>query len=245
MVVPANITPSDSKRARRISGSLAAVLIVAIMVVAILVLAIPRFSAAVAFFPFSERRYVVTNVITDDAATNQRYIDHARAASGFFAHNTIYADIGLAELHLLETGTGEGTAADALLSQASRDIVESIALAPSNPYAWARLALVRQWSGAPQESVRKALFNSILVGPNEPEMLLGRIRLGIAYWRYLTLDERGKISDLIRFAIQGTYRGVIEVLSGDVWARAVIWTALADDPRLLGIYKSILLKPRR
>lgn len=238
MAVLGSITQNSPDASRHLVGRASAAVIACLTAVLLITLAVPRFLAAVSFFPFSERRGSAYHAgVSDSVRHKESFASHSRAAAYFFGDDRIYANLGLMELQLFAKKASEGERDAELLSKATNDLVKSIILAPANPYAWARLALVREFGGAPKESVVKALFTSVMEGPNEPELLDVRIRLAIDNWRDLTSDQRGQINNMIEYAMtHWPYQRILYALGHNSKALGIVRAALADDPKLLSTY---------
>jgi hypothetical protein len=84
-----------------------------------------------------------------------------------------------------------------LFVRADGALQRSLRLSPANPYAWERLALLRQAFGAEPRDVINAWRMSILTGPNEDRLWIQRVRTAIDNWATLTdADQQAAFADI-------------------------------------------------
>src|SRR5690606_13248804 len=80
------------------------------------------------------------------------------------------------------------------------DLETGNALAPVNPHAWARLAMVRLEADGPVAPVAAAVRMSILTGPHEHEFVFLRLALALSVWSWFGKEDRDLVRNQIRFA---------------------------------------------
>jgi hypothetical protein len=78
---------------------------------------------------------------------------------------------------------------NALLIQSERHLTESLITNPADGFAWLRLAVVREFLGAPRRDIAAPLIKSLDMAPNARALWLPRATMLFAYWLDLTSDE--------------------------------------------------------
>jgi hypothetical protein len=106
---------------------------------------------------------------------------------------TDWSNLGLARIIALDSNNDAGG-----LVKAREALVESLKLAPANPYVWARLTLIDELQMAPQATILRDWRMSILTGSNEERLRPLQIRLAIDLWPYLTSADRMTVYSQIR-----------------------------------------------
>ncbi len=101
-----------------------------------------------------------------------------------------YTDLALAHLVLAETKAGYGALDREHLLRAIDLLHQGLALAPSRPFAWARLAFARYVADGPSDAVGRALEMSIRTGPHEPYLCDIRLELALATWDHLSVEAQ-------------------------------------------------------
>ncbi len=113
----------------------------------------------------------------------------------------------LADLALLEMAQAANTAKNQgesgkYFQDARVHLTESLSLAPANPFGWARLAYIDISLNSASEKTAKELYLSAMTGPYLPNLLLPRLEMALASWRYF--NEAGKA--LFREQIRAAWR---------------------------------------
>ena len=140
-----------------------------------------------------------------------------------------WTDLGLAQLRLVRnagTWTAEG---QRLLDQSASSLRHGLALAPANPFAWARLAYVELVRGGPSNAVAEALKMSIATGTQEPHLMFSRLNLCLRVWREFDEEGRALVAQQIRFA-DNMSRTRLARLTKKWNASQVVADALKDAP---------------
>ena len=125
-----------------------------------------------------------------DARTGNFFInDPARAAS----------DFALAKV-MLAAQTNDEAQQERFLGEAVTALEKSLSINPSNPYAWFRLAHVRNMLGAEGVEITGALRMSFMTGPHEPRLVFTRIPLALAYFDQFDETTESLFRHQIRYA---------------------------------------------
>ena len=107
-------------------------------------------------------------------------------------------ELGLARMMLAESAPEPERAAEYALAE--RALLRGLALAPVDPYAWTRLALVRMALARPPEEVARALGPALASGPNEQALLRPTARAALYGWEALGDQGRHGAGERIRAA---------------------------------------------
>lgn len=171
-----------------------------IMALALIVLALPRTVAALLTIPSAAILRSLQNQETVDIEDLENVVSGQRRGLSLVADGRLATDLGLAELLIAERLTSDDPAVPTHFTNATNALKQGLALAPGNPYAWARLAYAeaRQqgWTPLALSSLRLALLTS----PYDPRLLWSRLRLGFLAWPYMQPDDRDIVLQQIRWA---------------------------------------------
>lgn len=141
-----------------------------------------------------------------------------------------WTDLGLAQLRRVKnagTWTAEG---QRLLDESASSLRHGLALAPANPFAWARLAYVELVRGGPSKTVVEALKMSMSTGTHEPHLLFSRLNLCLKVWRQFDEEGRALVAQQIRFAEKKS-RTKLARLAKKWNASRIVANALEDAPK--------------
>ena len=97
-------------------------------------------------------------------------------------------ELGLARMMLAASLPEAARAREYALAE--RALLRGLALAPVDPYAWTRLALVRMAQGRPPGEVAPALGQALASGPNESALLRPTARAALYGWEALGDEVR-------------------------------------------------------
>lgn len=171
-----------------------------VIALALIVLAVPRTFAALLTLPAAS---VLRSLQQQEPVSLE---DLERAAAGqrrglaLVGDGRLATDLGLVELLIAERLPADDPAVPTRFANAIAALKDGLALAPGNPYAWARLAYAeaRQqgWTPLALASLRLALLTS----PYDPRLLWSRLRLGFLAWPYMSADDRDIVLQQIRWA---------------------------------------------
>ncbi len=104
-------------------------------------------------------------------------------------------ELGLARMMLAESAPETERAGQYALAE--RALLRGLALAPADPYAWTRLALVRMALARPAQEVARALVPALASGPNEEALLRPAARAALYGWEGLDADGRRGARSLV------------------------------------------------
>ena len=171
-----------------------------IMALALIVLALPRTVAALLTIPSAAILRSLQNQETVGVEDLEKVVSGQRRGLSLVADGRLATDLGLAELLIAERLPADDPAVPTHFTNATNALKQGLALAPGNPYAWARLAYAeaRQqgWTPLALSSLRLALLTS----PYDPRLLWSRLRLGFLAWPYMQPDDRDIVLQQIRWA---------------------------------------------
>jgi O-antigen ligase len=166
--------------------------------VTVLVLALPRIAAETLLLPGNH----VLRAIEDGRASGPRdlrILAASREHSLSWADAArVHADLALAKLLLEESS--QGTSNGVRITEATRNLEASLALAPADPYAWTRLAYGEILAGAPARRVLPLLRMAVRTGPFERDLVLPRLRLLLIEAPYFTPEDAPLLEAQVRFA---------------------------------------------
>jgi hypothetical protein len=137
-------------------------------------------------------------------ATRQKslaWADEARART----------DLALADLALAQRQIGGGPRYQELVESAEQSLRQGLALAPANPFAWARLGFGELAAVEPGTRVAAALAMSIRSGRVEPSLTFARLALCLIEWPDFPAADRALIEDQIRLAWSQSPRQLIDL----------------------------------
>ena len=225
--------------------SVSAVAIALVLGMALLWLGVPRLVAAFLMLPgdstlsrLQEQQAIAPNEL-------ETVIESRAAALRWVSSGRLYTDRALGRL-LQEEGTGPGAQAknSSRFDQAIRDLKAGLAVAPADPYAWARLALAKHLVDGPSPEVASALVMSLLTGPYEPDMIPLRLELAFENWAHLPQQDRELIDQQVRYAWSRSKKRLLR-MAREPERLAVIRAALAKDPRILAAFEKRFSKLSR
>jgi hypothetical protein len=213
--------------------------VTAIVALLLIVLAVPRTIAALLTMPSASVLRSLQNqepVGIDDLETVVRAQRRGLALVG---DGRLATDLGLAELLIAERLPADDAGVAARFGNATSALRDGLALAPGNPYAWARLAYAeaRQqgWTPLALSSLRLALLTS----PYDPRLLWSRLRLGFLAWPYMTPDDRDIVLQQIRWAFDENARELAR-LAVDADRVNVVRAALLRLPDAAAAFEKML-----
>lgn len=107
-------------------------------------------------------------------------------------------ELGLARMVLAESAPAAERARQYALAE--RTLLRGLALAPVDPYAWTRLALVRIALARPPEEVAHTLGPALASGPNEEALFRATARMALYGWEALGDEGRRRAGGRVRAA---------------------------------------------
>lgn len=138
----------------------------------------------------------------------------------------------------LERGTrAKGPAARAFFVEAEKWQREALALAPSDPYGWFRLAyLYYVVDGGPSARVAEAWSQSMAAAPYEPRMMIARLQMGMANEPFLSPEAKDHLPRLIRGSAIFDAEGLARIAKAGAFTAAVE-AALINDEAALAAFR--------
>lgn len=138
----------------------------------------------------------------------ERAIHGLHLAEQWWPSAQTLSDRAFLELARLERQRLTGFEAAEALARARRDLDETLAREPLNPYSWARLAYVYTVSPGPSPASAIALERSFQTGPLDRQLTLTRYELSLANWHVLPARVRTEVERELQLTWEGyVYRG--------------------------------------
>ncbi len=178
---------------------------------------------------------VDTHLLHRFAATEQASLAMRSQAAG-------WSSLGLALA--IEAERDDTAERSVLLGQARQAVVESLALAPANPYAWSRLAVIEQALGEDRGVAASHWRLAVMTGPVEDWLYLARARTAIALWPELTDKDHAAVFSAIQWLWRYQAPSVLQ-LAEDPFSLNVVRASLAADPRQLIAFEKLKKAPGR
>ncbi|MCP5364970.1 MAG: hypothetical protein H6905_07065 [Hyphomicrobiales bacterium] len=215
-------------RTKAITQSKIAIL-TAVVAAILLLFAVPRLLVSIVTAPSA---VVLRELQNQEPVTFEELetIVRAQRRGLFFVNDgRLYTDLGLAELLMAERLSADHADVNQHLENAVRALKEGLAVAPGNPYAWARLAYaearLRGWTPVALSSLRLALLTAAF----EPRLLWSRLRLGFLAWSHMTVEDQEIMFQQIRTAWEENPTELAR-LARDLGRVDVVRTALLRFP---------------
>ncbi len=156
-----------------------------------------------------------------------------------------WTDMAVAQLLIAFPDDNKNSAPDpAMLDQAIQALKDGLARSPTDPNAWARLALAQYYRNGPTADLAPPLTMSILTGPFKPEFLVIRLDLALRVWSHLPPDSRNLVFQQVRFAWRRYPKETTALATGPV-RTGIIRAALAATPEALARFEAALRKRDR
>ncbi len=136
----------------------------------------------------------------------------AGSAARWIESGRVYGNQALAELLLARDGD---TVDRDLLERSAAHARQSLALAPHNPFVWARLAAVTAALDPANASgqTTAALLMSVRVGPFVRDLVLSRCEVILASWRGLSPADRATLAPQFAAALQIAPQRFVQAVS--------------------------------
>lgn len=236
---------AETPTGRRLWGRISTLSIALIMGMALLWMGVPQLVAALWMLPGDSTLQRLQKQKPVTAKKLEIVIESRTAALKWISSGQIYNDRALGRL-MQEDATGpdaQQIRADRL-NRAIQDLEAGLALAPADPYGWARLALVKQLRTGPSKDVASALIMSLLTGPYEPDMIPLRLELAFQNWGHLAVRDRELVDQQIRYAWIRSKKQILE-MARDPRRLAAIRAALAKEPGSLEGFEKLYSRPSR
>lgn len=200
------------------------------MAVALVSLAAPRMMAGIVAGPFDD---TMRSLGRGQIQPDSRWLRLAEAsrehALAWYGTARFESDLGA--LHYAEAlGVPRGDQARLdLVAQALTHDRRAIALAPSQPFAWTRIAQGRLEHEGAGADIAAPLAMSYRTAPADPRLLMTRLEIALAVWDRLPDEVRAQTSRQIVLAMDWYPRQLVD-LAARRYRQAVVREALAADP---------------
>jgi len=189
----------------RIRSGLIAGLILVILGALLLVQGVRISAASVFAGPAKSLKSEIGDALPVAARDLEDAINGLNLAEDWWNTPQIHSDRALLELARYERQKLTGIEAAQALARARRDLDDTLAAEPLNPYAWARLAYIYTVSPGPSPASAIALERSFQTGPLDRQLILTRYELSLANWLVLPAHVR----DIVEREIKLTWDGYV------------------------------------
>jgi len=131
-----------------------------------------------------------------------------------------------------------------LLDEADYSLRAGLALAPSNSFAWTRLAYIDMVTGGPSPSMARKLRMAVTLAPYDRRLVFPRLRLSFIAWPRFEKTDRPMILDQTLFAWRlDAYR--LTKMAADQGRIGLVRAALFRTPKQFSKFEKLLKKYRR
>ena len=210
---------------------------------ALLALGTPRLVAALVTLPSSPILGRMQNLKAVDAESLEILI--AAQQRGLKWHETSrrWTDLGFSQI-LLANKSGAGKDRNALLGRAADSLRAGLAMAPSNSFAWTRLAYINMETGGPSPAMARKLRMAVARAPYSRRLVFPRLQLIFLAWPRFEKADRPMIMDQTRFAWRlNPWR--LTKMAADRGRAGLIRAALFRTPGKISKFENILKNYRR
>lgn len=139
-----------------------------------------------------------------------------------------WTDLGQAKL-LLAISTKDRKERRKLYSQAGEALEKGLAISPSSPFAWTRLAYIDLALNGVSPSVAQKLRMALAIAPFNPRLLFPRLRIILLSWSQFERSDRALILDQIRLAWRFNPRRLTK-MAADLRRTGLVKAALFQTP---------------
>lgn len=157
---------------------------------ALLVLGVPRTIAAweaLAAEPALEKLQVGRKRASDAELADA--VDGLERSVAWIPSARRFADLAFLEVEQAIRLPLEDPKRTVLLASAEQHVIKSLVANPADGYAWMRLAIIRELTGAPPRQIAVALAQSLDVAPNVRQLWIPRATMLMTYSSHLTAEE--------------------------------------------------------
>jgi len=204
----------------------------------LLYLGVPRLMAALANLPGDRVYTEVQDGFTPRREAFDVLLNARLEATEWVDSGRDWTDVGAAHLLIARHDRPAGQADKAELAKAIAAIRRGLEIAPANPFAWARLALVQYiHDGAPTAAMAESLRMSLLTGHFDERLVLTRLDLCFRAFAHFAGDDRDLIRQQVRLAWGVSPNQVVE-MGRNPLRRGFIAASLATLPEALASFES-------
>lgn len=213
-----------------------AIILAVVGAVVLLYLGVPRTIAAFVMLPGNEplRDYGDGKAIDRDQL--ETIIESRQEALAWVDDGHTWSELALGQLLLAARPEKGGPLDSELVDRAIDSLRSGLTQAPTDTYAWTRLAYAELLARGASQTVSSALVMSMRTGRYQPQLTLFRLKLCLAVWPHFAVKDYLLVLDQVRLAWRRWRKDVVEI------ARAtgrpdVIRAALAQTPRDLAEFE--------
>jgi hypothetical protein len=144
-------------------------------------------------------------------------------------------DLSLLELAQARELLSTDPRRNGLLAQSERHLSESLIANPADGFGWLRLAVVREFLGAPRRDIAAALVKSLDMAPNARALWIPRATMLFVYWLDLTSDELLAVKSHLQMVWSADEKSRLSLLQAAdrIGSRAFIsWALIGNDQAL-------------
>jgi hypothetical protein len=216
---------------------------VMLVAAALFALGVPRLVAAFVSLPASPILGRMQDLKAVDAKSLKILITTQQRGLKWHETSRRWTDLGFTQI-LLANKSGAGKERDALLGKAEISLRTGLALAPSNSFAWTRLAYIDMETGGPSPSMARKLRMAVARAPYNRRLVFPRLRLIFIAWPKFEKAERSMILDQTRFAWRlNAYR--LTKMAADQGRVGLVQAALFRTPEKFSKFENLLKAYRR
>ncbi len=211
---------------------------------ALFALGAPRLVAALVTLPASPILGRMQDLEAVDAESLKILITTQQRGLKWHETSRRWTDLGFTQI-LLANKSGTVKDRDALLGEADYSLRAGLALAPSNPFAWTRMAYIDMAAaGGPSPSMARKLRMAITLAPYDRRLVFPRLRLSFIAWPQFEKTDRPMIIDQTLFAWRlDAYR--LTKMAADQGRIGLVRAALFRTPKKFSKFENILKNYRR
>ncbi len=140
----------------------------------------------------------------------ERLVESRRDSLSWHEKGQVWTDLGLAHRELANTLADEPRARH--LEEAESALRRGLSMAPADPYAWMRLALVMLERVGPSEPVARALSAALATGRHERRLVRPALVTGLRVWDHLDEEDRRVIGGHLQRSWEANWRQTAEIV---------------------------------
>jgi tetratricopeptide (TPR) repeat protein len=208
----------------------------------LLYLGVPRLMAAIANLPGDRVYTEIQDGFTPRRDSFDTLLKARLEAAEWVESGRDWTDIGAAYLLIARHDRAAGDADKAELAKAIAAVRKGLEIAPANPFAWARLALVQYMhDGGPTPAMAESLKMSLLTGSFDERLVLTRLDLCFRAFAYFQGDDRDLIRQQVQYAWGISPPQVVE-MGRNPLRRGFIAASLATLPEALASFEREVMR---
>lgn len=201
-------------------------------------LGIPRFVAGIEAGPQDDTLRELAGDAPVSAHLIERTMQGREEALRWLPSGSYYSDLATLQMASAAALPPLDAERRRLIADAIRLQGEALTLAPADAYGWGRLLQALAVAARPVNEVEGVLDMALRRAPNEPGLVLPRLRVALLYWGALGPDMRERLAGQIRLAALWMPSALLD-LARARFAEDLVASALAPDPRLLARFNYV------